>query len=1139
MPRIDINIVQSAIFTLNAVITDANGAPVNLTNYSGSATFRQNAGDANYLQAFGVNLSGSTAILTLTPTQTTALPVTQGVYDLDLYDPNSVPNKVLWGYGNVYPFTGPISSSGYYVSGNYIPPGTGSYVTNADLLAASGALQSQIAISNAGVTSINGLSGIVILSGQSGIGISKTGQNIIFSYTGAGGTVTGNYLPFNSGAYLQSNIDNLSGYSNLTFATINNLGITGGNLYNLITGLSGNLNLSGNNNYNLIVGLSGVLIGTGNNLLNQINNLNNSFSANLISTGVNLNSNISNLNNILNTFSGSIYSGFINFVNTTGHQEVTGIKSFHSGIKVFNNIAGAEYLTIFSSGNSGLLKDAGGGNNFTSIDWINRKAYTNSALGVVSIDWSNLILSGNWTTNTAPTISNHLINLGYLTTVSGIIVNQIGGSSSGSQVQVTGSNNLPIANLSGAGSIAVYSTPAFVVISGTAAGGGEINTASNLGFGSGLFSQKVGVDLQFKSLSVDSNFTLTGSANQLGLNFVGSYLPLSQTGQFGSSGNLTATGIALINLINGLSGSLVSTGNGLQSQINTISSNLQTTGSNLQNNINSLSGYSNNNFATISNLQITGSVLYNYITGLSGQFNLTGNNLQNSINSLSGYSNNNFATINNLFNTGSNLSNQIIGLSGALNATGSNNYNLINSVSSNLQTTGSNLINIINGNYNNTLQLTGAATQLVQGMKEFHSGFRIFNSNGGQEYLVLSITGSSGVLYDSVGAPNHISIDFFNRSLYDSSSNKTLDYNLKALTGNWGTNTVPTVGTNLINLSFVSGISGVLQSQINNSLTNSNFVTGITISGSNSITGFVGFTGINGVNVLNSGNSVILNYTGNPNTFGQISANSFIYFDAAAQATRLIIETQNTTSFGSSFRGKKARGPSQNLYSGILKDDNFLQVVGDGYSSGSGYISGRVSMSFHAAEDWTGANGGTYLTLRTTPTGGATNGFISSLERIRITSEGNIGINNSNPLYTLHVSGNANFSSGLFISGNPVSTGAGGGSGPTFTWQQVTGDTNISFLNGYICSGGTGLINLILPTTAAIGNYFRATTVTASGFKIVQNSGQVIYFGNTNTLTGVSGFIQNTINRDSIEILCANTNTDFQVISSIGNFIVN
>lgn len=46
-------------------------------------------------------------------------------------------------------------------------------------------------------------------------------------------------------------------------------------------------------------------------------------------------------------------------------------------------------------------------------------------------------------------------------------------------------------------------------------GGGEVNTASNVGAGEGLAVAKVGVDLPFKSITAGTNITLTGSATEL------------------------------------------------------------------------------------------------------------------------------------------------------------------------------------------------------------------------------------------------------------------------------------------------------------------------------------------------------------------------------------------------------------------------------------------------------------------------------------------------------------------------------------------------------------------------------------------------------------------------------------------------
>ena len=46
-------------------------------------------------------------------------------------------------------------------------------------------------------------------------------------------------------------------------------------------------------------------------------------------------------------------------------------------------------------------------------------------------------------------------------------------------------------------------------------GSGEVNTASNLGSGEGVFAQKTGVDLEFKSLTAGDHITLTGAANDV------------------------------------------------------------------------------------------------------------------------------------------------------------------------------------------------------------------------------------------------------------------------------------------------------------------------------------------------------------------------------------------------------------------------------------------------------------------------------------------------------------------------------------------------------------------------------------------------------------------------------------------------
>lgn len=56
---------------------------------------------------------------------------------------------------------------------------------------------------------------------------------------------------------------------------------------------------------------------------------------------------------------------------------------------------------------------------------------------------------------------------------------------------------------------------------GGGGGGGEVNTASNVGAGEGVFKQKVGVDLEFKSLTVGAGLNITSSTDEITIELSG------------------------------------------------------------------------------------------------------------------------------------------------------------------------------------------------------------------------------------------------------------------------------------------------------------------------------------------------------------------------------------------------------------------------------------------------------------------------------------------------------------------------------------------------------------------------------------------------------------------------------------------
>jgi hypothetical protein len=111
---------------------------------------------------------------------------------------------------------------------------------------------------------------------------------------------------------------------------------------------------------------------------------------------------------------------------------------------------------------------------------------------------------------------------------------------------------------------------------------------------------------------------------------------------------------------------------------------------------------------------------------------------------------------------------------------------------------------------------------------------------------------------------------------------------------------------------------------------------------------------------------------------------------------------------------------------------------------------------------------------------------------------------------------------------------------PNFTWSVVTANTNMAVNNGYIIKHATPATQLdcTLPTTAAIGDIVRISGYTSGGFKIVQNAGEQIFYGNQATTVGAGGYLESTDDHDSIELMCITADTEWKVEDSVGNFTV-
>jgi len=109
--------------------------------------------------------------------------------------------------------------------------------------------------------------------------------------------------------------------------------------------------------------------------------------------------------------------------------------------------------------------------------------------------------------------------------------------------------------------------------------------------------------------------------------------------------------------------------------------------------------------------------------------------------------------------------------------------------------------------------------------------------------------------------------------------------------------------------------------------------------------------------------------------------------------------------------------------------------------------------------------------------------------------------------------------------------------GGLFPWTEVTGTTQaFAVNNGYIMNNGSQVVGT-LPATAAVGDIVQVVGKGAGGWKIAQNSGQIIHVGDTATATGTGGSVESINRYDCIELICIVANTEFNV-KPAGNYTI-
>lgn len=180
------------------------------------------------------------------------------------------------------------------------------------------------------------------------------------------------------------------------------------------------------------------------------------------------------------------------------------------------------------------------------------------------------------------------------------------------------------------------------------------------------------------------------------------------------------------------------------------------------------------------------------------------------------------------------------------------------------------------------------------------------------------------------------------------------------------------------------------------------------------------------------------------------------------------------------------------------------------------------------------SNGGDSHTIRIGSNGDHQSCFVAGIEDVNVGSTAKVVTINADQL------GSATITAGTGIAVTPgantitIASTAGG-----FAWNVITGATQtLAVQNGYI-SNRAGLVTYTLPATAAVGDMIRVTLINAAGsWTIAQNAGQTIKISGGDTTVGVGGSLSSTANGDTIELLCTVANTNFIVLSVVGNLTV-
>ena len=124
---------------------------------------------------------------------------------------------------------------------------------------------------------------------------------------------------------------------------------------------------------------------------------------------------------------------------------------------------------------------------------------------------------------------------------------------------------------------------------------------------------------------------------------------------------------------------------------------------------------------------------------------------------------------------------------------------------------------------------------------------------------------------------------------------------------------------------------------------------------------------------------------------------------------------------------------------------------------------------------------------------------------------------------------------------------SGGGSAPLggsltlslgSQWNEITSTSQQMVANQSYAANNASVVDLILPAVASIGDKIEIYGKGSGGWRVIQNTGQEIFIGTSQTTVGIAGMVESTSQYDILILRCITANSQWVGYCPSGNLLV-